>query len=367
MSVDRLITLAIHTYEKAVALKLKLEREGIIAVLNNVNITQPSLSSGVRVRIYEKDLPLALRIVENPDIFDRDSQLLNLKPTIIVPVDFSDYSYRACIMAFNLAKIHNTTIEIIHSYIHALPIDKFKYNETLSVSDINENIKAKAKANMSDFVSKIVEQIKFGIIPPIKFNTHIVEGVPEDSISQFAKQIHPIIIVMGTRGAGKKEQELIGSVTGQVLDTCRYPVFAVPESANIFDVDKLEHVLFFCNNEHEDIVALDALYRLLPNTHVDITIINIPNKITHIVDSFITDETDLLNYCKDNFPRFNVSLRSINLDNLKTEFSKIGENAHIDLIVVPNKRKNVFSRFFNPSLAHKILLHADIPMMTIPI
>ena len=50
-----------------------------------------------------------------------------------------------------------------------------------------------------------------------------------------------------------------------------------------------------------------------------------------------------------------------------TEFSKVEENDGIDLIVVPNKKKNVFSRFFNPSLAHKILLHADIPMLTIPI
>ena len=172
---------------------------------------------------------------------------------------------------------------------------------------------------------------------------------------------------MGTRGAGKKEKELIGSVTGEVLDTCRYPVFAVPESANIFDIDKLNHILFFCNNEHEDIVALDTLYRLLPNAHIDLTIINIPNKITHIVDSFVSSENDLLNYCKDNYPRFNVLLKSINANNLKAEFSKVEENDGIDLIVVPNKKKNVFSRFFNPSLAHKILLHADIPMLTIPI
>ena len=88
-----------------------------------------------------------------------------------------------------LAKIHNTKIEIIHSYIHALPIDKFKYNEDISISDLNESIEAKAKENMSLFVDKIVEQIKFGIIPPIKFNTHIVEGVLTD---QQTSPRHPL-------------------------------------------------------------------------------------------------------------------------------------------------------------------------------
>ena len=115
MSADRLITLAIHTYDKAIALKSILEREGVIAVLNNVNLSKPAISSGVRVRISEKDLPLALRIVENPDIFSWDSQFCEKKPTIVVPVDFSDYSYRACLMAFNLAKQHKANIDILYS------------------------------------------------------------------------------------------------------------------------------------------------------------------------------------------------------------------------------------------------------------
>ena len=42
-----------------------LENEGIRVELNNVNLEVPCFSSGVRVRIRENDLPLALRIVEN--------------------------------------------------------------------------------------------------------------------------------------------------------------------------------------------------------------------------------------------------------------------------------------------------------------
>ena len=65
----RLITLAIHTYGQAQALKALLEREGVNVVLQNVNLEQPVVSAGIRVRINENDLPLALRIIENTDIF----------------------------------------------------------------------------------------------------------------------------------------------------------------------------------------------------------------------------------------------------------------------------------------------------------
>jgi nucleotide-binding universal stress UspA family protein len=41
------------------------------------------------------------------------------------------------------------------------------------------------------------------------------------------------------------------------------------------------------------------------------------------------------------------------------------KNLNIDLIVVPNKRKNVFARFFNPGLAHRILTNADLPLLVI--
>lgn len=69
MTPDRLITLAIHTYERALPVKSLLEREGIYVELNNVNLAAPVVSPGVRLRIKESDLPLALRIVENMDIF----------------------------------------------------------------------------------------------------------------------------------------------------------------------------------------------------------------------------------------------------------------------------------------------------------
>ena len=61
----QLVTLAIHTYEKAQILKTLLEAEGIEAYIHNVNQIQPVISAGVRVRINEKDLPHALRIIED--------------------------------------------------------------------------------------------------------------------------------------------------------------------------------------------------------------------------------------------------------------------------------------------------------------
>ncbi|MDE6368131.1 MAG: DUF2007 domain-containing protein, partial [Muribaculaceae bacterium] len=68
-SSSRLITVAIHTYDKAVALRSLLESEGIEVSLQNIHTEHPQVPTGIRVRIHESDLPLALRIIENREIF----------------------------------------------------------------------------------------------------------------------------------------------------------------------------------------------------------------------------------------------------------------------------------------------------------
>ncbi|MCX6307658.1 MAG: universal stress protein, partial [Bacteroidia bacterium] len=48
---ENLVTVAIHTYERAIVLKGILESKGIEVCLHNVNLIQPIVSAGVRVRI----------------------------------------------------------------------------------------------------------------------------------------------------------------------------------------------------------------------------------------------------------------------------------------------------------------------------
>ncbi len=102
---SRFITVAIHTYERALSLRSILENEGIEVELNNVNLEVPGLSSGVRVRIREEDLPLALRIIENAELFGVNSSgtAQTLSHTIMIPVDLSENSFKAASVGVRLA------------------------------------------------------------------------------------------------------------------------------------------------------------------------------------------------------------------------------------------------------------------------
>ena len=373
---DRFITVAIHTYDKAISLRNLLESEGIEVEFRNVNIEHPVIASGVRVRIRENDLPLALRIIENREIFSVPTPVAGRQadPTkpILVPVDFSEHSLLALKAAFHLAHRHDTTIELLHTYIDPYVAGNMQLTDSLTYeiadAETRQQVEKTALTQMDHFTRSIRDMIKSGEIPPVKFTTNVVEGVPEDAITEYAKSHNPFMIVMGTRGSGRKERELIGSVTAEVLDKCRFTVLAIPECFNPSAAGySIKHILFFSNIDQEDILAMDTLYRILPATKACVTIASVPGKKRPFERNPKDGLKALQDYCVRNFKNFSFETENLSLDNIINEYTAIEAHQKIDLIVVPNKKKNIFSRLFNPSLAHRILFSTDIPMLVIPV
>ena len=106
MADKRFITLAIHTYDRAVALRKILESHGIGVKFESLVLTGTHIASGVRVKINERDLPLALKLTESGDYYSSarvEMRMTGASGNILIPVDFSAYSIPACRIGFELA------------------------------------------------------------------------------------------------------------------------------------------------------------------------------------------------------------------------------------------------------------------------
>ncbi len=380
METERFITLAIHTFHYANILKTKLEREGIEVRLQNVDLSAPQSSAGVRVRIKEADLPFALRIVENPDVFTLSNDAKGNR-VILVPVDFSPLSRQAVDVAFVLAAKLHVKIHLLHSYIDPYTPDSLQLTDMLTY-ETEEMLERKelqkvAEESMAEFSATLKKRIKHGEMPGVTFTTEITEGLPEQSIMQWSKTNSPSLIVMATRGVETKDRELIGSVTAEVLDTVRFPILTVPPHATRcnerVDYARLisegfRNITMFVTFEQDDYLTLDALQRFeLGRNNINISFVKLANK-----DKGYNARTyhDLLNYAEKRYPEchFSVSMMTIKdmIDYFKEQESS-PDNRMPDLIVVPNKRKNAFTRLFNPGIAHRLLFHSDVPMMVVPV
>lgn len=369
---SRYITVAIHTYEKALALRALLEGEGIAVELNNVNLEVPGFSSGVRVRIPETDLPLALRIIENKELFRANPlQDGEAKRTILVPVDFSERSFGAACIAADLASRKNESVTFLYSYIDPYIAGNVQFTDNLTYeigeSGAREQMVSNAKRLMNNFLDRFRTAMKKGDVPVVKLSHVVVEGVPEDSIIEYAKENLPSLIVMGTRAADQKEADMIGSVTAEVLDEGRFTVLTIPEPAEVEKTFKPANILFLGNLDQDDILAMDTMYRLFSPADAKVTIVHIPRKNRFSLSSADKAIRRLSEYCEANFTNFHFATVPVRDEDGEKEFSLLNQKYNYDLVVVPNRRKNAFSRLFNPGLAHKLLFSSDIPMLVIPV
>ncbi|MDE7368448.1 MAG: universal stress protein [Muribaculaceae bacterium] len=366
---DRLVTLAIHTLEYAMTLKTLLESEGISVELHNVNLSNPTLSAGVRVRILEKDLPLALRIVENKEVFilTQSNKELGHGETILVPTDFSDHSLEAARAAFFIASRHNCEIVFLHAYIDPAVARDIQLRDVYSFdykadSEESKLLAQNEKKAMSKFIDKIKTLIKSGKIPAIKFSSITTEGVPEEVIVNYAKEKDPYLIVMGTRDAERKERELIGSVTAEVLDSCRNVTMTIPSNYKIDNINNLSDITFFASLDQNDILAIDTLLRYLPNFNATINIVHISSKRDVLLNADRA-VTNLVDYCRKNYTTIKFNKIKIDPHLIDQQI----ESTKSQLFVVASRKRNMIARIFNPALPHRLLFRIDIPMIVIPV
>lgn len=374
---DRLITVAIHTYDRAVALRSLLEAEGVEAVLQNVNLSDPVVSAGVRVRIHESDLPLALRIIENPEIFTPGVTTTGphgakgAGPHVLVPVDVSERSLQAARAGFALAARTGASVVLLHAYLvpqtgTLQSISKSLTFDKPSLSLVSSKAKeyaAVASGGMDRFTSRLRKAIKNGEIEAAPFTTVLVEGVAEECIGQYVRDHSDIrLLVMATRGAKRKALDLAGSITAEVLDSTRVLALTVPEGdASFTALRHVGRVALLSSLEQEDFLALDAMARLMPQgSPLQVDVICLPAS-KYSAETVNDARSALLDYCRGHFPDY-----TFNIDPDPKAMDDIASRGY-DMIVVPNRKRNILQRLFNPGLAHRILFNTDIPMMVVPV
>lgn len=370
----RLITIAIHTYDRALKVREILESEGIKVTLQNVNLESPGISSGVRIRIAESDLPLALRVLENPEIFNsKISSNIDMQVSphsVIVPTDFSAHSRMAAMIAARIAAAHKVDMTLIYSYIDPHVSANLQLSDRLTyeiAGTTTRKLKEAATAKLDAFGASLKEAMKNGEIPVVRFNKVVVEGVPEDAIVDFTKGRSPYLVVMGTRSIKDKEKDMVGSVTAEVLDKCRFSVLSIPAAEHVDASYKPHNILFFSNLDQEDILAMDALYRFFPDSKARVTILHVPPRHRYTDKTAGMAATALSDYCSRTFDQYSFENIPLSPKLAIDELEKLQIERSFDLIVVPNRRKNAFTRIFNPGIAHRLLFHADIPMLVIPV
>lgn len=369
---QKLVTVAIHSYEKAVILKSILESEGVPAVIQGINLITPSVPGNVRVRINESDLPKALTIIEQVDFTSQvesmdDFDKVKDKDEVLIPVDFSNYTMKTCEFGFNLAYDIGCEVKLVHAFFTPYYPMTIPFGDSFSVQssdrDLYKDIKEKMEMEMNMLVKNIQRRIADKEFPDVKFTHMLMEGLPEEEIISYSKKQRPRAIVMGTRGSNAKDLDLIGSVTAEVIDGSRTPIFAIPENSKDQDISQMRNIMFLTNFREREFKAFDVLMNFMKPYPIKIYLAHLSKK------EDVWNEIKLSGtqkYLEEQYPDLDIEYRVIDRDKqLEVSLEEFVKENKVDMIAMSSSRRGLFSRIFNPGIARRMLFHSDTPLFVI--
>ena len=359
---DKLVTLAIRTYQRAQMIKAVLEESGIETVIHNLNLEHPEMAVGVRVRIKESDLPRALKIVEEMESAWEDEQPKVTPQQVLIPIDFSDQVPKAIDFGFHFAE--KLDAEVVFLYVYFSPAFTISSNNDMSTYSISDSellrrIISSANADVENMTNLINARIDRGELPNITFSFELKEGVPEDQILDYCKKNTPALVIMGTHGK-KLTNELIGSVTAEVMEACMSPVFAIPMQVTMDSPEGIHRVAFLTNFDQKDLIAIDRAISLFASDKLEMFFIHASDKNEAWSEVMLAG---IKAYFASHYPDLTANyelLGSSDKLNLLDDYLK---KQKINVLAFNTRRRNIFARLFHPGLAYKMVLHSDTPML----
>ncbi len=355
---DKLVTLAIRTYNRAQMIKNVLEENGIETMIHNLNLEQPEMAVGVRVRIKKSDLPRALKIVEEVESAWERDDADGEKRHVLISVDFADMVEHTIDFGFWFAEQMGVSVTILYVYFTpSYTISGNRDFSTYSISDseLTRRIVNQANADAENLDRLLKKRIANKELPDVNFGIEIKEGVPEDEILDYCKKRNPELVVMGTQGK-KITDELIGSVTAEVIDSTLSPVFAVPVQVALRSPKQIRRVAFLTNFDQKDLIAIDKTIELCNSENTEIYFIHSAEKTEPWSEVMLAG---IKSYFASQYPGIKTHYALLGSSNSPELIENYLKEKEIDLLAFNSRRKKMFSRLFNPGLAYRLVMQSD--------
>jgi len=359
---NEFLILAIHTPSKASILKSILEKNGIEVQMEKVENNTDSLY----VEVRGKDLTKALAIIEANQLFRYDDKntytIDDGHQRILVAVDFSGYSMKACQIAFRIAKKANAKIKILHVYHDIYFPSNIPFAESFKESP-EEGLLDKTRKQMLDLCLEIDKKISNKEWPSVNYSYSLREGIVEEEINNFVTEYKPSLLVLGTKGKDNNKSGILGNVTADVIEITNVPVLAIPENSPIHTITDIKHIAFLTNLQNRDLSSFESLVHVFGNNpDIKITFVHI-NSMNKRNNAWTEDELiEISNNFTKKYPQVNVAYRLIDSPDIEDSLNNFIQSEKVNVISVTTRKRNIFGRIFVPSVSRKLLVNSNVAL-----
>jgi len=360
---DKLITLASLPYSKAEVLRSLLETEGIDCFLESVDFLQDAMDTGVKIRIMEKDARQSFPILER--MLGKSTNYNSKRENyVLVPIDFSSYSLKAALVGFDIAEKLESKMVLYHSspqpeFLTIPYSDVIVYDSALFLNyEMTEKV---TNQKFEEFLNKLTALIDNHRWKKAKPEYIVKVGEADDDILSYI-QIHPPkMVVMGIRGGDAELNDLMGSTTAGVIFNTKVPVLAIPENTKDDWLKDFKTVVYATNFEAHDFIAMDKLLKLVKPFDCKVICLHVNQGQNGELDEAMLE--GMREALCEKYPYAAFDCRLIHSKNLPEAIDRFIQDNQINVLALTTHRRNLLTRFFNPSVARKLVLHTQTPIL----
>jgi nucleotide-binding universal stress UspA family protein len=365
---DKLTTIAYHTYSRALLLQSQLEAAGIECFLTNVNVVQPSVGGGVRLKVRKKNVEKALRIIEKFHAAsgrgkEKIVKQMHSVRRILMPVDFSDYSLNACRYAIGLGAKFKAEVKLVHAFFKPameMPTYEGAHMYQVNFDKYFEEIEIRAKRQLNELVEELNTYIRKKNLGPVKLSAVTVNGFAEEAILEVHEKYEPGIVIMGTHGIGEQTEGIFGSVTSRLIDRLNVPLLTIPAAATYQGIGKIRNILYATDFDDSDYTAINKLVNLIRPFDMKLHCVHVSIGRKKPWDPVKMDS--MRDYLKEEYPGQRAKCSIMVSDDILNGLETYMRNNNISIVTFNTHKRSLFTQLFTPSITRKALSRFNKPV-----
>ncbi len=265
---------------------------------------------------------------------------------ILVPTDFSDNAKNALFSAIDLANLAGAKLHLLHAYHFPIP-----YAESGMVVDYT-----KLETEVTQEFTKWVEAISE--LKNVDYDMFTIQGLFVDTIKEAIEKKDVDLIVMGTKGASGRIDQLLGTNSAMVIQHSSVPVLAIPEDGELGHLKKIALATDY--GKIDDPSVLDCLVELATLYQAEVHIVNVNDKVEATTAAEAAEGVLLDHYLESVKHSYHLSDRADVAEGIN---EYITDN-NIDVLAMMPRHHNIFEKLYKGSLTKKIAFQTKIPLLT---
>ncbi|MBP1618719.1 MAG: putative universal stress protein UspA [Bacteroidetes bacterium] len=368
---DRFITLAIHKIEKASILRQLLGDNDIAAVLEPLgDSTNTQNINGYVVKVRQKDLYRAFQLIEEHNLFNYSDKLTHKiddgRKRILVAVDFSKQSLQACHTAFDIASKVDAKVKILNVFHNLYFPTTIPFSDSLKEPG-EPSILDRSRKQMLDLCHEIDADIASGDLSSVNYSYSLREGSVADEINDFVTEYQPILLIMGTKGAGDNRADPLGNIAASVIEITNVPVLAISQDDTIKTLSDINHIVFLTNLNKRDFLSFDFLASILNQyTQAKITLLHIDGTDQNSQQRKEAEMAEMKKLLSLKYPKFEIAATMLEPDeNMYEKINNFLTQEKVNVVCLNTRRRNLFGRMFAPSMSRKVIANSQVSILVL--